>query len=99
MQTQFKHPCVGIPHLAEDTQAFPGTLRPAVSFAKDDAAISPVVRWNDLIQALDHGDFADRLHQSSASLYLSAARAVSQTRDWAPVAHGMCGHKQAKSIR
>ena len=49
--------------MAEDTQAFPGTLRLAVSFAKDDAAISPVVRRNALIRALDHGDFADRLHQ------------------------------------
>ena len=63
MQTQFKHPCVGISHMAEDTQAFPGTLRLAVSFAKDDAAISPVVKWNALIKALDHGDFADRLRQ------------------------------------
>ena len=49
--------------MAEDTQAFPGTLRLAVSFAKDDAAISPVVRPNASIRALDHGDFADRLHQ------------------------------------
>ena len=49
--------------MAEDTQAFPGTLRLAVSFAKDDPAISPVVTRNALIRALDHGDFADRLHQ------------------------------------
>ena len=69
-----------------------------MSFAKDDAAISPVGRWNELIQAFDHGDFADRLHQPSSSLHLCAARAVNETRDWAPVARGMDEHKAAKSI-